>query len=599
MLNLNQVKSPEEQSAENVAQLQLMAVDLRSNTDVQRGLERLLSSTLGAPARHLSSETVMPPRTRLAYIRTRRTHTKHVFQIAGEIPPKWSGMVRDDTIAVFVKAGLKFVSSPLDTVLNGATTKGFRPPHFFGVFQIDGLFVGAWEFVEGKRMPFNELPLPSQVCLVRAIADINVIAAPEVPTKTKWVIEPFKWYEQRFRKFSVIDQAKWQGALVRVEKLLARGDIVKELIGGYGERLLTHNDINPNNVFTPTDGEIVVFDWEGVTLSVPGADLRFLVQMEAKDVLLESYLEQMAEHGLRFERGDVLRALEIIEGFRLIYQGWANHNLSAVQRGLTMVEAYIAAPKTLLECNAAITNKIDSGIDSENEDEMKKITKVDSAAVSATAPEAPPLQQQMKEPSPELVKKINEYIAERGKIYAPIDHPTFASLPCSWKPNRFELFRPHLEYEGGTALDIGSHWGYMAHRLEKIGYKVTANEYSLKHLYFLKELRDLAGLQFEIISTNIFDMKEPNFDVILALNIFHHFLKSDDRLENFKKFLSRTKCRMMIYQSHRPTERPKLDVANHYMEPREMAEFIAERLSLSSVTHIGVEGGRDVFKLAK
>jgi 2-polyprenyl-3-methyl-5-hydroxy-6-metoxy-1,4-benzoquinol methylase len=226
------------------------------------------------------------------------------------------------------------------------------------------------------------------------------------------------------------------------------------------------------------------------------------------------------------------------------------------------------------------------------------VTSDSDATLSASAGFRP-AQQHVKEPSPELIKRIHDYLALKGRLYAPVDHPAFASLPSRWKRDRFELFKPYLEYQGGTALDIGSHWGYMAHRLEDMGYKVAANERSAKHLYIMRELRDLSGKRFDIVSGSIFDMKEVKFDVVLALNIFHHFLTTDERFENLQKLLARTKCRMMIYQSHSSRKRLKLNTADRYMEPAEMAKFLADRLSLPRVIHIGVNGGRDVFKLAQ
>src|SRR5688572_881779 len=132
----------------------------------------------------------------------------------------------------------------------------------------------------------------------------------------------------------------------------------------------------------------------------------------------------------------------------------------------------------------------------------------DSDATPSASASFQPVQQHVKEPSPELVKRLYDYIARKGRLYVPVDHPAFASLPTKWKRDRFELFKPFLEYQGGTALDIGSRWGYMAHLLEDMGYRVTANELSEEHLFIMRELRDLSGKHFEIVPGSIFDMKK-------------------------------------------------------------------------------------------
>lgn len=202
-------------------------------------------------------------------------------------------------------------------------------------------------------------------------------------------------------------------------------------------------------------------------------------------------------------------------------------------------------------------------------------------------------------PSPELLRKVQEYVVERGTIYAPIAHPAFAGFPSRWSPNRFEQIAAHIDPGPGTALDIGSHWGHVAHMLEDMGYTVTACESSPRHLYFLKEIRDLCGKTFEIYPGSIFDLPNPDYDLVMALNIFHHFLKREDRFQQFDAFLDRLKCRTMIYQAHRlKDDRDTMEAGGHYMEAPEMAQYIADKLHLPKVEQVGDENGRKIYKLS-
>lgn len=204
----------------------------------------------------------------------------------------------------------------------------------------------------------------------------------------------------------------------------------------------------------------------------------------------------------------------------------------------------------------------------------------------------------LRTPSPELIEKVREYAAERGMIYAPIEHPAFADVRSRWSPDRLSQIGAAIEPGPGTALDIGSHWGHIAHYLEDRGYKVTACEASPRHLYFLKEIRDLCGKTFDIFPGSIFDLPNPDYDLVMALNIFHHFLKKEDRFKKFDAFLDRLKCRTMIYQAHRPKDRESIEQEGHYIEPTEMAHWIAKKLSLGNVEQIGDENGRHIFKLS-
>lgn len=193
----------------------------------------------------------------------------------------------------------------------------------------------------------------------------------------------------------------------------------------------------------------------------------------------------------------------------------------------------------------------------------------------------------MKTPSAELTSKIESFARRRkGKLYAPIPHPAFAHLSSRHGPERFDMIAPHLGFRNGTVLDIGSRFGYMAHRLEDMGYAVTAVEVSKDDVYFLKEIRDLCERRFEVIHDSVFNLEKLEYDVVFALNIFHHFMKTEKAFGQLDDFLSRLKCRMMIYQAHTPRER-QMAGAYRNMTPDEAVQYLSEKLSLPRITEIG------------
>jgi cyclopropane fatty-acyl-phospholipid synthase-like methyltransferase len=194
---------------------------------------------------------------------------------------------------------------------------------------------------------------------------------------------------------------------------------------------------------------------------------------------------------------------------------------------------------------------------------------------------------------------IKGWAAENsGNVYAPIPHPEFAHLPYQHGPERFDIIKPHLGYEGGTVLDIGTHWGYMAHRLEDLGYKVTAIEHADNLFRVAEGLRDACGKDFRVIHASIFDVADLKFDIVLALNIFHHFLKKKARYDQFLPFLGRLDCKSMIFQAHRPDE-PQMRDSYKNMEPAEFAQFIGRHAGLPVCEHIGNYGRREIFRLSK
>jgi len=200
--------------------------------------------------------------------------------------------------------------------------------------------------------------------------------------------------------------------------------------------------------------------------------------------------------------------------------------------------------------------------------------------------------------STELKDKVAEYVAEFGQTYAPITHPDFAHFPYNHGPARVDGILPHLGPKGRTVLDIGTNWGYVAHRLEEAGYKVTAIEHADKHFYFLKAIRDLCERDFEVIHGSVFDLKDVKYDIVLALAIFHHFLKSRAKFEAFEALLARMECDTMIFQSHSETER-QMDRAYKNMDQDSFAEFLSKRLKLPNIEVIGQEKRRKLYKLSR
>lgn len=201
----------------------------------------------------------------------------------------------------------------------------------------------------------------------------------------------------------------------------------------------------------------------------------------------------------------------------------------------------------------------------------------------------------MRTPSAKLTSRIERYAKRhKGRLYAPIPHPAFAHLPFRHGSERFDMIAPHLKFRNGTVLDIGSLFGYMAHRLEDMGYSVTAVEVAKDHVYFLRQIRDLCGRNFEVIHDSVFNLEKLEYDIVFALNIFHHFMKTRETFDQLDEFLGRLKCRMIIYQVHNPHER-QMAGAYRNMNPDEAVQYLSEKLSLPRITEIGKSRKRRKF----
>lgn len=198
----------------------------------------------------------------------------------------------------------------------------------------------------------------------------------------------------------------------------------------------------------------------------------------------------------------------------------------------------------------------------------------------------------------ELKQAILDYAVKRGgRIYAPIDLPEFAHIPSHHGHERFDLISPHVPRDAKSLLDIGSHWGYFAHKFEDLGLKVTVAENSAEYLYFLQAIRALAGKRFNVWERSVFEIPEKEYDVVLALNIFHHFIKKEAVFNKFVHFLEQLNCKVLIFQPHNPSEGQMRGAFKNF-GPEEFAEFVAVKVGLTSLNRIGLCEGRPIYVIS-
>lgn len=186
-----------------------------------------------------------------------------------------------------------------------------------------------------------------------------------------------------------------------------------------------------------------------------------------------------------------------------------------------------------------------------------------------------------------------------GKIYSPIDNPHFKNFVTHHGPDRFDPIASNIPNNMHTALDIGTHWGFFAHKLESLGLSVTATEIVPLYIDFLERLRELYNDNFVIYPKSVFTLPgEVKYDVVLALNIFHHFIKKEDEFGVFKEFLSRLNCKVIFFQAHDPREGQMKDAYKNF-PPEEFCEFIIKNTPNKSIyTEIGQFGTRPMYVIS-
>lgn len=154
-----------------------------------------------------------------------------------------------------------------------------------------------------------------------------------------------------------------------------------------------------------------------------------------------------------------------------------------------------------------------------------------------------------------LKNKILEYANKRGGyIYTPIMHEDFYDIPYQHGHERFNIIKQYIPKDAKTLLDIGAHWGYFSGRFEDLGLQVTAVENNTEYLYFLYEIKKMTNKKFMIFEDTIFNLKNLSYDIVVALNIFHHFIKKERTFILLSNFLNKINCNYMFFQAHNPSE---------------------------------------------
>lgn len=198
-------------------------------------------------------------------------------------------------------------------------------------------------------------------------------------------------------------------------------------------------------------------------------------------------------------------------------------------------------------------------------------------------------------------KEIFEYSHNyNNRIYEKITHPDLANIPSVHNGSRFDIIKEHLKVKEGKILDIGCQWGYFCHKFEEVGYKCYCVEKSKLNLYFLKKLKEANNRKFKIIPHSIFDTPEDilaESDVILALSVFHHFIKKENTYIKLIKLLKKLKGKELFFEPHNPDE-PQMHGSFRNFDHNEFARFIVDNSHFDKFEIIGhSETGRPLYKI--
>ena len=198
----------------------------------------------------------------------------------------------------------------------------------------------------------------------------------------------------------------------------------------------------------------------------------------------------------------------------------------------------------------------------------------------------------------------NAGASKQGSLYQPAIHPDLQDIPASHDcENRFIEISKQLNKSSGNLLDLGSNFGYFCHRFEELGFNCYGVEYMPEIAEAAEKLRVAEGRHFKLFSGDLSELcvnpplKDIHFDVVLALNIFHHFLKTEELYTKLIKLLQTLDMKVMYFEAHRFDEpQMKNSFVNYHEE--EFVNFILSNSTLRKSTPIHTcDDQRKIYKL--
>jgi hypothetical protein len=193
-----------------------------------------------------------------------------------------------------------------------------------------------------------------------------------------------------------------------------------------------------------------------------------------------------------------------------------------------------------------------------------------------------------------------------GTLYQQLWHPDLKDIPHLHKGDDRAPFIEAAAGEGqaGTALDIGANLGFFCHRLEDLGFRCHAIENSPILVDYMRLLRDIEGKTFTATCASILGHKmdavcSQEYDLVLALAIFHHFLKKERTYERLKRLLENLRMKRMVLQTHNPEESQMRNAFKNF-DPDAFADHIVSLSCLTRRQFMGkTPSGRHVYLLSK
>lgn len=194
--------------------------------------------------------------------------------------------------------------------------------------------------------------------------------------------------------------------------------------------------------------------------------------------------------------------------------------------------------------------------------------------------------------------------SKRGMLYQSPMHFDLGDIPYEHScDDRWDAIKNNLDLASGVALDIGCNLGFFCHRLEENGYSCIGVEYEPTISLAARKIACAENRKLKIVTGDILtsetlrEIGTSEFGIVIALNIFHHFIKTEDGYDRLRQFMSRIQIGTMFFESHHPND-PQMQGVFFNPSQNEFVQLLKDWGSFGRVVPIFVAvDGRTLFKL--
>ncbi|MGH8820587.1 MAG: methyltransferase [Rhodoferax sp.] len=191
-----------------------------------------------------------------------------------------------------------------------------------------------------------------------------------------------------------------------------------------------------------------------------------------------------------------------------------------------------------------------------------------------------------------------------GALYQSPVHPDLNDIPAAHVcEDRLAFLLPHVQIHQGRLLDIGCNLAFFCHHFEQAGLDCTGIELDPETAHVARRIARSEHRRFRILSGDVLspEIHDPllaqPYNVVLALNVLHHFMKTKEDYERLRIFLKKLQPRQMLFEPHRTDESQMQGVYANLSE-RDFVAFVQENAGLPHAEHIHTASdGRMIFSL--